>query len=98
MDGILTVELVSPDGHSGVAFAPEARGGEETERKRPSRNERHKRRLAALNDEVVQLQSLADTLLGHLEAAIRPGLTDADRIRYRCMVQDIREELNNEQP
>jgi hypothetical protein len=52
-----------------------------------------KRRVVALHGEVAQLQTLTETLLGHLEVAIRPGLTDADRIRYRCMIADIREEM-----
>ena len=79
------LELVSPD-------------GSQPERKlRPSRNERHKRRIIALHGEVEQLQSLADTLLEHLEAAISPRITDADRIRYRCMIHDIRETLENKE-
>ena len=66
-------------------------------RKKPNRGERLKRRVAALHGEVEQLQTLAETLLGHLEMAIRPGISDQDRIRYRCMIQDIRDELKDEQ-
>lgn len=66
--------------------------------KKPSRAKRTKRALAALHGEVTELQTLAETLLGHLEAAIRPNITDAARIRYRCMIQDIRQELRDQKP
>jgi hypothetical protein len=73
-------------------------GHVEEKPKKPSRTDRMRRRIQAFHSEVEQLQSLTDTLLTHLEAAIRPGITDADRIRYRCMIQDIREDLNQDQP
>ncbi len=62
--------------------------------KKPNRSQRMKRALTALHGEVAELQALAHSLLGHLEEAIRPSLTDADRLRLRCMIQDIRDELN----
>lgn len=71
-------------------------GGLIEKKPKPSRTERQRRRLRAMHDEVTNLQALAETLIGHLEAAIRPGLTDADRIRYRCMIQDIRKELKGQ--
>jgi len=62
--------------------------------KKQSRAQRMHRKVITLHAEVEQLETLAQTLLGHLEATIQPRMTDADRIRYRCMIQDIREELN----
>jgi hypothetical protein len=59
-----------------------------------SRSQRMQVRVRALHGEVEQLETLAHTLLGHLEAAIKPGLTDAERIRYRCMINDIQAELS----
>ena len=61
--------------------------------KKLSRYDRMKRRIGALAAEVESLDKLSRTLLGHLETAIQPDITDADRIRYRCMIEDIREEL-----
>jgi hypothetical protein len=66
-------------------------------RPKQSRGQRYKRQIMALRGEVEQLETLAHTLLGHLASAIQPGITDANRIRYRCMIQDIRETLQDNQ-
>ena len=64
---------------------------------RLSRSKRQQRKVAALQREVTNLETLVGTLLDHLEAAIQPSITDRDRIRYRCMIQDIRTELQDTQ-
>jgi hypothetical protein len=65
--------------------------------RKSTRFDRLKKRIGSLHSEVGELETLAKTLLGHLEQAIRPGITDAERIRYRCMIQDIRETLENKE-
>jgi hypothetical protein len=64
--------------------------------KRRSGYERQKIRNAFLIKDVAALENLVETLLGHLERAIHPDITDNDRNRYRHMVLNIRATLNNE--
>jgi hypothetical protein len=60
----------------------------------------HAKRLQRVRDfqakDIAALENLVETLLGHLERAIQPDVTDNDRDRYRRMANDIRGHLNNE--
>jgi hypothetical protein len=46
-----------------------------------------------LAKDVDALEGLVGTLLNQFERAIRPDITDQDRIRYRHMIADIRGHL-----
>ena len=64
--------------------------------KRRSGYERQKLRNAFLTKDVASLENLVETLLGHLERAIHPDITDQDRERYRLIVRNTRAALNSE--
>lgn len=66
------------------------------ERKTLSRRQRQGRKIKCMSRELDTLQELIGALLNALDRTIQPSITDADRIRYRCMVQNIRQELNDE--
>jgi hypothetical protein len=55
--------------------------------------ERMKIRTEFLTKDVAALEGLVETILKYLERAIGPDITDQDRNRYRCMVNDIRGHL-----
>lgn len=101
MDELITEPATEPEGKRKQSTSERYRNkikaqASELEglRTKLSRSQRQKRALVALHGEVEQLETLAHTLLGHLAAAIKPGLTDAERIRYRCMINDIQAELS----
>ena len=55
-----------------------------------SRTRRPQLKIECIYSEIETLQELVEALLSALDRTIQPTITDADRIRYRCMVQDIR--------
>jgi hypothetical protein len=62
--------------------------------KRRTHASRLKRRIEYLDSDIAALERLIETLLGHLERAIGPEVTDADRQRYRQMIGEVRVELS----
>ena len=52
-----------------------------------------KRVTEMFTKDIAALENLVGTLLNHLEHAIRPDITDADRDRYRQIVRNIRAAL-----
>ena len=63
------------------------------EKPKHTRTQRYQRRIAYLNGDIAALEKLVGKLLGHMESMIDPTVTDKDRVRFRVMIDDIRDTL-----
>jgi hypothetical protein len=63
--------------------------------KRRTHASRLKDQREYLRKDIAALESLVQTLLSHLERATEPGVTDADRVRFRHMVNEVRGALSD---
>lgn len=66
--------------------------------KRRSGYRRIKEQRKYLFDDIAALESLVGTLLGHLDRATQPGITEHERAHLRGVAQEIRAALDDNAP